>query len=71
MDKEKFPFVILSELKTVYFNLEDMIFEINGIDVGYLTDLDISFHNNEWNVTLTQKESFTLKGKRKKNVAAQ
>lgn len=66
MDKERLPFVLRSELKTIYFNLEDTIFQINGKDIGYLTDIDISFHNNQWNVTLTQKESFTQTGKRKK-----
>lgn len=71
MDKEKFPFGILSELKMIHFDFENKIFEINGIDIGHLTDVDISFHNREWSLTLTQKGIFTINGKHEKNVAAQ
>lgn len=45
-------------LKSIYFDFQKCIFEINGKSVVSCSDIEISCHNGEWSVSITEKGIF-------------
>lgn len=56
----------LRSLKSVTLDFENKVFEINGVDIKYYTDLDITFHNSEWKVKVGVGAVFKPSGEKKR-----
>ena len=63
--------IILANLKLIKFDFENMVFEINGHSINHCTDVDITFHNGEWSVSICEKQTFGTSGRNTKEIAAQ
>lgn len=63
MSNVKEKLIKLNELKSINLDFEKMSFQINGIDIGDCTDIDITFHDRKWNVNIGQHGCFTFQGR--------
>lgn len=63
--------IILANLKLIKLDFENMVFEINGHNINHCTDVDITFHNSEWSVSICEKQTFGTSGRNTKEIAAQ
>lgn len=63
--------IILANLKLIKLDFENMVFEINGHSINHCTDVDITFHNGEWSVSICEKQTFGTSGRNTKEIAAQ
>ena len=50
---------ILNDLKLIHFDFEQKVFEINGHNVGFYNEVEISFRDGEWNVRLAENISMS------------
>lgn len=49
-------------LNTIYFDFKKGIFEINGKSIASCSDIEITCHSGEWNVSITEKGTFNSFG---------
>lgn len=54
--------VLEHQLKSIHFDFENRVFEINGINIGYCTDVDICFHDSKWSISLGENKNYNVSG---------
>lgn len=60
--KRKDENAVTYSLNSIYFDFKKGIFEINGKSVASCSDLEISCHNGEWKVSITEQGTFNSIG---------
>lgn len=62
--EEKNPrdMVLEYQLKLIHLDFENKVFEINGINIGYCTDVDICFHDRKWTISLGENKNYNVSG---------
>ena len=70
MNEDMYNTPVLLDLKMIHFDFEHGVFEINGVNVGHYTEMEISFQNGKWHVFLGVSADFAVNSKLQKNVAA-
>lgn len=64
-------FNFLYGLRSVVLDFENQVFKVNGVSINHCTDVNITFHNSTWSVSLGESVMFNARGEFKSKAVAQ
>lgn len=51
-----------SQINSVVLDFEHMIFEINGQGIGHASEINISFYQGEWTISIGETACYNIRG---------